>query len=156
MTVVTGAFALTAAPCVAGKATYTMPVSVNVVAGCTVSAAPLVFLMPVPANTTFDSTSSITVKCTPNMAYTIDLDTGLNAQGSNRRVRNAAANAFLTYDIYKDPPRSQIWGRGNTRQVNGSSGPTGTVVYPVYGRLNARASMRAGAYRDSVVIEVTF
>lgn len=154
--VTTGAFVLSAAPAAAGLATYTMPVEVTVTNACTVSAAPLVFIAPNPVNADIDSTSTITVSCPPNIPYIIQLDNGLWPQGNNRRVKHTNFNDFLRYDIYRNPPRSQIWGRGNTRQLNGNSGPTGTVVYPVYGRLTARASMRAGAYRDSVVVEVTF
>lgn len=158
--VLAGAFALTATPCMAGKATYTMPVSVNVISGCTVSAAPLVFMMPVPANTTFDSTSTITVRCNPNLPYTIDIDDGLNPQGgsgSKRRVRHSTiATALMSYDIYKDPPRSQVWGRGNTRNLAGNSGPTGTVIYPVYGRLTGKTGIPAGNYGDLLTITINF
>lgn len=154
--VLAGAFALSPAPALAGKATYTMPVSINVVAGCTVSAAPLIFMMPLPANTTYDSTSTITVVCTRNLPYTIDLDNGLYPQGNNRQVFNAGANAYLRYDVYKDPPRSQVWGRGNTRNLAGNSGPTGRVVYPVYGRLTGRSGAPAGNYQDTITVTVNF
>ncbi len=153
---VAGACALSGSPSAAAKATYTMPVSVDVLAGCTVSAAPLVFLMPVPANRDIDSTSTITVRCNPNLAYTIDIDNGLHAQGNNRRVRHANLNAFLTYDIYKDPPRSQVWGRGNTRNLAGNSGSAGVVAYPVYGRLNGKAGTVAGNYSDLLTVTVNF
>lgn len=133
-----------------------MPVQVTVTNACTISAAPLVFMAPAPVNATIDSTTTITVQCPPNIAYSITLDNGLWPQGNNRRVKHTNFNDYLTYDIYKDPPRSQIWGRGNTQPVNGNSGPSGVVTHPVYGRLNARSNMRAGAYRDSVVVEITF
>lgn len=151
-----GAFGLSAQPSLANQATYTMPVSVNVTPGCTVSAAPLIFLMLVPTNANIDSTSTITVSCSPDLDYTIDLDFGLHPQGTNRRVYNADANAFMTYEIYKDPPRSQVWGRGNTRNLAGNSGITGTTVYPVYGRLQARANASAGGYTDLVTVTLNF
>src|SRR5689334_8322752 len=104
------AFALSATPCAAGRATNQIAVSVRPISGCTVSAAPLIFLIPVPTNTNVDSTSTIQVKCAPNTAFTIDIDGGLYAQGINRRVFNAPNNAYINYDVYKDPPRSAVWG----------------------------------------------
>ena len=154
---VTGALALGASPCAAkGRATNQFRVSVNPIASCTVGATPLVFFVPVPANADFDNTATITVKCPPNTAYVVDIDNGLNPQGINRRVFNAVANAYLTYDVYKDPPRSQVWGKGSLKNVSGNSGVTGLFVYTVYGRLNAKASMKAGGYRDTLTITVTF
>lgn len=154
---VASACALAASPCAAaGRATNQMRVTVNPIASCTVGTTPLVFFVPVPVNADFDSTSSITVKCPPNTAYVVDIDNGLNAQGVNRRVFNAAANTYLTYDVYKDPPRSQVWGKGNLKNVSGNSGATGLFVYTVYGRLNAKSSMKAGGYRDTLTITVTF
>ena len=157
VTMAAGACALGASPCAAaGRATYQMPVSVNPVAGCTISAAPLVFALPVPVNANVDSTSLITVRCTPFTAYVIDIDNGLHPQGNNRRVHNVSANDYMTYDVYKDPPRSQVWGKGNLKNVSGNSGLLGIVAYPIYGRLNARATAKSGAYTDTLTITVTF
>lgn len=62
----------------------------------------------------------------------------------------------MRYDIHKDPPRSQVWGRGATRNLAGNSGPTGTVVYPVYGRLTGRSDAVSGSYTDLLTITVNF
>ena len=57
-----GACALAASPCAAaGRATNQFRSSVNPVSSCTVSAAPLIFLIPVPTNLNVDSTSTITI-----------------------------------------------------------------------------------------------
>jgi spore coat protein U-like protein len=151
-----GAFALAAVPSAARTSTLQMPVSVRVTNACTIFAAPLVFNVPVPLNANVDSTSSITVRCLPNVAYTIDIDDGQQPNGGNRRVLNAAANDTLVYQVYKDPPHSQVWGRGNLKQVTGNTGVTGTVVHVVYGRLSAKASMKAGSYRDLLTITMNF
>lgn len=148
--------AFSAAPGLADRATYTMPVSLSIVDGCTVSAAPLVFAMPVPTNQDFDSTSSITVRCNPNLAFTLNIDNGLHAQGNNRRVYNASANDHLNYTIHQTPPPTQVWGRGNTRNLAGNSGPTGIVVYPVYGRLKGEAGAAPGNYSDLLTISIDF
>ena len=152
-----GACALAASPCAAaGRATNQFRVSVNPIASCTVSAAPLIFLIPVPTNINVDSTSTITVKCPRNTAFTIDIDTGLYANGINRRVYNAGFNAYINYDVYKDPPRSAVWGTGGAKNVAGNSGLTGTVLIPVYGRVASVKTLKSGSYRDTLTITVTF
>lgn len=151
------ACALAASPCAAaGRATNQFRVSVNPVSSCTVSAAPLIFLIPVPTNTNVDSTSTITVKCPRNTAFTIDIDTGLYSNGINRRVYNAGFNAYINYDVYKDPPRSAVWGTGGAKNVAGNSGLTGTVLIPVYGRVASVKTLKSGSYRDTLTITVTF
>ena len=152
-----GACALAASPCAAaGRATNQFRVSVNPIASCTVSAAPLIFLIPVPTNINVDATSTITVKCPRNTAFTIDIDTGLYANGINRRVYNAGFNAYINYDVYKDPPRSAVWGTGGAKNVAGNSGLTGTVLIPVYGRVASVKTLKSGSYRDTLTITVTF
>jgi spore coat protein U-like protein len=151
------AYALTASNCAgAGRATNQILVSVSPIASCSVTATPLVFFVPTPANATVDSTALLNVKCPPNTAFLIDIDNGLNAQGNNRRVFNAAASAYLNYDIFKDPPKSKVWGKGNLKNVSGDSGPTGAVIYTVYGQLSAKSSMTTGGYQDTLTITVSF
>lgn len=157
VTMAAGACALGAAPCsAAGRATYQMPVSVNPINSCTVSATPLIFMIPVPTNANVDSTATITIKCPPLTAFTIEIDKGLYPNGINRRVYNATYNAYINYDVYKDPPRSAVWGTGPARNVAGNSGPLGLVVMPVYGRVAAVKTIQAGGYNDTLTITVTF
>lgn len=145
-----------AVPAHAGKATYTMPVRATVINGCTVSALPLVFMVPVPTNLNVDSSTTVTVACTPNIPFTVDIDTGLYANGINRRVFNAAASAYINYDVYRDPPRSQVWGTGGAKNVTGNSGITGVVVLPVYGRLASSTKLKAGNYSDTLTVTISF
>ena len=152
-----GAVALAASPCVAaGRATSQVRVSVNPVSSCTVSAAPLIFLIPLPTNLNVDATSTITVKCPRNTAFTIDIDKGLYNNGINRRVYNAGYNAYINYDVYKDPPRSAVWGTGGTKNVAGNSGLTGIALIPVYGRVASVKTLKSGSYRDTLTVTVTF
>jgi spore coat protein U-like protein len=152
-----GAWALAASPCAAaGRATNEMPVSVSPVNSCTVVATPLIFLIPVPTNTNVDSTASLTIKCPPRIAFTVDIDTGLYPNGINRRVYNPAANAYINYDVYKDPPRSAVWGTGGARNVAGNSGLLGLAVMPVYGRVASVKTLKAGGYSDTLTVTVSF
>ena len=151
------ACALAASPCAAaGRATNQFQASVNPLSSCTVSATPLIFLIPVPTNSNVDSTSTITVKCPPLTAFTIDIDTGLHANGINRRVYNAGYNAYINYDVYKDPPRSAVWGTGGARNVAGNSGLLGISLMTVYGRVNSVKTLKSGSYNDTLTVTVTF
>ena len=147
---------LAASPAHAGRATYTMAVQAQVMNGCTVNALPLVFNIPVPTNGNVDSSTTVKIACTPNTPFTIDIDRGLHANGVNRRVFNAALNAYISYDIFKDPPRSNVWGTGSARNVTGNSGPTGIVVLPVYGRVASSKSLKAGGYNDTLTVTINF
>lgn len=152
-----GAFLLSATPCfAAGKATNQFKVSVSPINSCTVVAAPLIFLIPVPTNANVDSTTTITVKCPPLTAFTVDIDTGLHPNGINRRVYNASANAYINYDVYKDPPRSAVWGTGGARNVPGNSGLLGTSILTVYGRVASVKTLKAGGYTDTLTVTITF
>lgn len=152
-----GACALAASPCAAaGRATNQFRVSVNPISSCTVSAAPLIFLIPVPTNSNVDSTSTITIKCPANTAFVIDIDTGLYANGINRRVYNAGYNAYINYNIYKDPPRSSVWGTGGAKNVAGNSGLTGISLLTVYGRVASVKTLKSGSYNDTLTVTVTF
>ena len=152
-----GACALAASPCAAaGRATNQFRVSVNPISSCTVSATPLTFLIPVPTNINVDSTSTIAVKCPPNTAFTIDIDTGLYSNGINRRVYNAGYNAYINYDVYKDPPRSAVWGTGGAKNVAANSGVTGIVLRTVYGRVASVKTLKSGSYNDTLTVTITF
>jgi spore coat protein U-like protein len=154
-----GAIALAAPAWAAGtgKATVQMQVSADVISGCTVSAMPMAFVVIPPyVNANVDSTATIALRCAPNTAYTIDIDSGLYPQGINRRVFSSAANAYLTYDVFRDPPKSQVWGTGPAKNLTGNSGSTGQALHTVYGRLAERANMKAGSYQDTLTVTVSF
>ena len=161
MAVALGAAALTlcvSAPSYAeGRATNSMRVAVRPLNGCRVSATPMVFIVVPPyANTRADATATITVNCTPNIDFNIDIDRGLYSNGINRRMHNATGNDYFGYDVYKDPPRSQVWGTGRTQNLAGNSGTTGYALYTVYGRTEQVSRLKAGSYRDTLTITVTF
>jgi spore coat protein U-like protein len=136
-----------------------MPIRVDVLDSCTIAALPLVFLMPVPVNAQIDRTTTITVSCPPNTAYTIDLDDGLNAQGGGgfkRRVKHATLNDYMNYELYQNGPGNKIWGQGNSRNFAGNSGLSGVSVHTIFGRLQAKSNASAGQYRDVVTVTVNY
>lgn len=150
-----GASALGAAPCLAGKATQAMPVSVQVVTSCSVSATPMAF-SGVLAFLDRDATSTVQLNCSPNTAFRVDLDNGLNALGSNRRVRNLTSATFLDYEVYRDAARTSRWGANPASNVAGNSGPSGVATLTAYGRLQGGAGIFLGQYTDTLTVTVSF
>ncbi len=37
-------------------------------------------------------------------------------------MRSVLAGSFITYDVYRDSPRSNVWGNGQLKNVSGNSG----------------------------------
>jgi len=60
--------------------------------------------------------SSFGLQCSLGTAYSIALNAGQNATGSQRRMVNSGA--YVAYNLYQDSGRTQTWGDG---------GATGTV-----------------------------
>ena len=152
--------AVVATPALAATATNTMPVSVNVINSCTVSATPMSFGAPTAiGGSAIDSTSTISLVCTNGATYDVALDQGLNAASGQRFMSNGAATPVkVPYGIFTDSARSAAWGStSGTNTVAGSAGTSGAVVLTAYGRIPSSAtSVGAGAYVDTVTVTVTF
>ena len=138
-------------------------------ASCTVSATGVAFgiYVPTPATPT-DNTGTVTVTCSAvaqPVQYTIALNAGQNSGGSfsNRRMRNATSDTFLSYQLYANSTRTTIWGN--------DSGGTSTVAdsyfcvlcvnqsrnYTAFGRLPGQQfSATPGVHTDTVTVTVTF
>lgn len=154
-TIVAGACALGASPCLAGKTTRTMPVSVQVVTSCTVSATPMAF-SGVLAFLDRDATATVQLNCSPNTAFRVDLDDGLNASATSRRVRSLTSANTLDYEVYRDAARTSRWGTGVASNVAGNSGASGTVMLTAYGRLQGGPGLFLGQYSDTLTVTVSF
>ena len=151
--------AVASTPAVAAVATNTMPVSVNVINSCTVSASPMSFGAPTAiGGADIDSTSTISLQCTNGAAYDVALDLGLNAVGTQRNMENAAGTVSIPYGIYTNVGRTAAWGStSGTDTVSGTADATGAVTLTAFGRIpSTAASVVAGAYTDTVTVTVTF
>lgn len=141
----------------AGVSTSSMPVSATILENCTVVATPLVFTPPQGGTAAVDSTSTITLACTPNADFDVALNAGANAIGGARHMKIAAGTELLPYEIYQDSAHTQIWGSNagtNTRQ---GTAPTGAATFTAFGRIAAdRPAVSAGTYADTVTVTVTF
>lgn len=146
-------------PALAGQSTNTLPVAVTVATGCSLVTRPLTFdATGITGTNPIDATTSVTVRCTPNTDFDIDIDTGLYANGNsaNRRMYSASTNSFVAYDVYRDSPRSNVWGRGKTRNVAGNSGSGAPIDFVLYGRVQNTGKIVAGDYIDTLTVTLNF
>jgi spore coat protein U-like protein len=150
----------------AGSLTSSVTVTTTVSPSCNINAAALTFTAYDPVNTHAtapdDATGGITVRCTKGATgITVDLGTGSNNSGSQRQMVNTANNTvFLSYEIYKEAGRANIWGLGDGGSVSAGTVLDGTgadVVLTMFGRIPpAQVQAIAGKYTDTIVSTVNF
>lgn len=106
-----------------------------------------------------DGTGTISVTCSANAAYAVDIGNGGNASGGARRMTDGAMvnPNFLIYSLYSDASRMQLWGTGvmGGTDVNGTGSGSAQSIN-VYGRIPGSQSVPAGNYSDAPAITVTF
>ena len=155
---ISGGLLASGSPALAGQATNTVPASLTVFQGCTLRTSDLLFVAPNPIiGLNIDASTTLTVKCTPNTAYTIDIDDGLQPQGNNKRRMKSAGGATIGYNIYFNAARTAVWGKGSGKNYAGNSGSSGAAQsIPVYGRVNIAALIPAGGYKDTLTVTLNF
>jgi spore coat protein U-like protein len=104
-----------------------------------------------------DTTNAIGVLCTNSTPYTVALSAGAGSGASvaDRKMTNAT-NDTVSYTVYRDASRTQLW--GVTQNVDTASGTgNGSVqTYTAYGRVAAQATPVMGSYNDLVAVTVTY
>jgi spore coat protein U-like protein len=148
------AIALVGAPSVAA-AKPTMIIAADVQRSCHLGVLPMMFgtvsiLFP---NAT--TQTPIFVDCTPNTAFTVAMDNGLNFNGQRRMRRVGGGNLYLNYEIYRNAARTQRWGSTVATSVSGTAPTDGKVTLYAYGRANGIFAM-ASPYEDLVTVTITF
>ena len=85
----------------------------------------------------------------------INLSTGSSNTYSARTMQKGSDT--LSYQLYLDPARTQVWGDKSSGTVAFTQGINllATTV-PIYGRIPARQNAKAGDYTDTVVITLMF
>jgi spore coat protein U-like protein len=104
------------------------------------------------------------VQCTNTTPYSIGLNNGINASGSQRRVQVGATGNYLNYGLYTDAAYSNAWvattsATSCTAGVSTCSLGTGTGSnqnITVYGRIPPQTAPIVGTFTDTVVVTVTF
>ena len=144
---------------IAATATTTFQVTANVATQCTVSAADLNFGTVDPLGGNVDQTTTVTVRCTKNTAYTVGLNAGTTSGATLAQRLMANGSDTMNYNLYTDAARSTVWGNSAAAPtwVSGSGAGMGTPqVLTVYGRVASQTTPSPGTYNDSVIVTVTY
>ncbi|OKB65842.1 spore coat protein [Serratia marcescens] len=99
-------------------------------------------------------TGSLGLNCTNGTNYTVALDNGLYASGSQRRMASSVP-AYISYNLYQDIAHALPW--NSTSGVLTGVGTGSAVPLIVYGLVPAAGTTpAAGAYSDTVTMTVTW
>lgn len=122
---------------------------------CTVAGTDLAFGNLGLLSSNVDSTSTITITCTPTTAFTIGLDAG-NVTGSTVDTRLMSSGAStMRYQLYSDTARSQIW-RDAADTTVGGTGSGNAQTLTVYGRIPPQTTPAVGSYLAQVTATITY
>ncbi|WP_028605970.1 Csu type fimbrial protein [Ottowia thiooxydans] len=136
-----------------GTANKYFQTSVSVSNSCavSVSATPLDFGTATSLTTQVDSVSTIAMTCPPNTSWTLGLNYGVNAAGTQRRMVNAGA--YVNYGLFRDSNRTLPWDNSSNVMTGSGSSPSSVTVY---GRVPAQPSVSPGSYSDTVTVTLTY
>lgn len=149
----------------AATATGTLTVQMTISTSCTISAATLNFgSLPgtaVIAGAT-NASVNVSVTCTNGSPYSIAMNNGANASGSQRRMTNGAS--FINYNLYTDAGRTSPWTTAtssttctSTNSCYLGTGNGSAQSVPVYGQVPAVGSApTASTYTDTVTMTITY
>lgn len=137
--------------------TDTFAVTATVVASCDVVAQDLAFGNYDPVSPTpLDAATTMSVFCTNGTTYTVALNPGIGAGATVAARRMTNGGDTLTYSLYQDAARANVWGQTigtNTVAGTGSGAPQ---ALDVYGRAPINQTAPAGAYVDTITVTVTY
>jgi spore coat protein U-like protein len=148
-----------------GLKSLTGTLSATINATCNISTAALNFgSSPSFVSLNIDAAATITAQCTNTTPYSIGLDVGTNASGSQNRMRLGATSNYITYGLFTDSARSQAWtttssatsctGGASTCTLGTGTGSSQNIT--VYGRVPPQSVPAIGFFTDSVVVTITF
>jgi spore coat protein U-like protein len=146
-------------------------------ASCSVAAVGVAFGTYDPLSVvSFDATGSVRVTClwtsgsglgaqraTPVISLSAGFPPGTFAQ---RRLRTSAGD-LLSYNLYRNAARTQVWGDGSSNTFTASTSPASLTLpasgnprtgsRTIYGRMPAgQVNAVPGAYTDTITVTVAF
>lgn len=104
-----------------------------------------------------DATATFQLRCTKADNAVVSLGASSNgSRGTNpREMKHATLPDLLTYNLYRDAGRTQVWGDTAGATLNMYVAANNRPFISIYGRIPAgQTNVTAGLYSDSVVLTV--
>jgi spore coat protein U-like protein len=139
--------------------TGVMPVRIELVGFCNVSAADLDFgAYASNQSAPSQGQTAIQLQCSHGTVAELSLDAGSGPGGntSRRRLEQDGGSDRLDYGLFQDPGRTVHWGDRSgvdTLEVETTGTPQ---AIPVYGQIPGGQRVRDGAYSDMITVRVFF
>ncbi len=141
----------------AATATGTLGVSITIAASCTVVSATAINFGTVAAITAnIDQTSTLTVNCSSTTPYTVSLSAGGGSGATVAARRMVNGTNFVTYSLYRDAARTQVWGNTIGTDTVAGTGSGANQTLTIYARTPIQTVPPPGAYTDTVNITVEY
>lgn len=112
---------------------------------------------------TLRKTATLTVQCVKygvNNPVRVSLASVNQASGSCLSKRMIASGNYLPYTVYRDSGYTQNWGcvsDSNSNLISAAALNNGAVVtLTMYGQIGAGVSVPAGAYQDTINVNLSF
>jgi spore coat protein U-like protein len=136
-----------------------MPVRIEIVASCAVSAADLDFgAYASNQNTPVQGQTTIQLLCGSGAVAELSLDAGSGPGGSTnrRRMEQDGGRDQLDYDLFQDPGRTIHWGDRSGVDTLEVETTGAQQMVPVYGQVPGGQRVRDGIYSDMITVRVLF
>ncbi|MDR5764458.1 MULTISPECIES: spore coat U domain-containing protein [Caballeronia] len=142
----------------AASKSATFDVTLTVQDDCSIAANPLNFGSTGVISNNLDQTTTLSVTCTKGTAYSVALDAG-TANGStvaDRKMSNAAGDASVEFNLYRDTARTQVWGNTVDSDTVAGTGDGSNQSITVYGRVPSQDTPAAGTYSSTITATLVF
>ena len=140
---------------------FSFTVTANVIADCNISATNINFgvIGVSTLSSPVTSTGTVTATCTNNTNYVLSMNAGLGsgATVALRKMTRTSGGQTLTYRLYSDSNRTQMWGDGsNSTGTVAVTGNGNVQTRTVYGSIPVQVTPQVGNYSDTITVTVTY
>lgn len=141
-------------------ASWLAPLAAHAAIKCSVTTVGVAFgFYDVFSSTPLDSAGSVTIRCiglgTGIDPVSVSLSTGGSGSFQPRTLFRGPDR--MSYNLYLDAGRSQIWGDGTGGSLRYASASNNQpVTLTIFGRIPPGQDVSAGTYSDTIVVTVNF